>query len=195
MRKRSSAIFLLACAGLFLLLLAASPALPAKPAPPFQIRAIVANFYPSLFETQYAVLVHNPEGMRDALTASFKITLELVDKAGAPNPGTPGSGAAVDLGCTNAGVGIPHPEIANDELHGLFLFGWTHPDPADSDPPGKYHCNHMDMGPSGHQGLITIVVSDKKWHCTATYKGTNSSTNKSVAQGIASEPICRKITG
>ena len=49
------------------------------------------------------------------------------------------------------------------------------------------------MGPRGHQGLITVVVADKQWECTATYKGTLSSTEKSVAEKTASQPTCSKV--
>jgi len=51
------------------------------------------------------------------------------------------------------------------------------------------------MGPSGHQGLITVVVADKNWLCRATYKGTNSSTDKSVGDKTASEPKCSPVGG
>lgn len=49
------------------------------------------------------------------------------------------------------------------------------------------------MGPHGHQGLVKIVVADKEWECTETFKGTNSSTAQSVKDGTASEPKCAKI--
>ena len=49
------------------------------------------------------------------------------------------------------------------------------------------------MGPHGHQGLITVVVADKDWSCTATYKGTLSSTAASLTNGTASEPMCSKV--
>ena len=49
------------------------------------------------------------------------------------------------------------------------------------------------MGPSGHQGLITVVVANKFWKCTETYKGTESSTERSVKNGTASKPTCSKV--
>jgi hypothetical protein len=105
-----------------------------------------------------------------------------------------GSGTAVDLGCTNAGVGTHEPQKTTVEKgHTTTSFVWYHPDPDASVPPGKYHCDHADMGPHGHQGLITVVVADKDWSCTATYKGTLSSTAASLTNGTASEPKCSKV--
>src|SRR5262249_44436828 len=104
-------------------------------------------------------------------------------------PQTPGSGAAVDIGCSNAvGVRTPQEELVKVG-HISPSFIWHHPDAADSVPAGTYHCNHEDMGPHGHQGLITVTVADKHWKCTATYKGTE----QSVKDGTASEPVCPKI--
>jgi len=36
-------------------------------------------------------------------------------------------------------------------------------------------------------------VADKEWECTATFKGTDSSTANSVKNGTASEPKCSKV--
>lgn len=73
------------------------------------------------------------------------------------------------------------------------MFSWFHPDAVDSTPPGKYACNHADQGPSGHQGLVTAVVSDGVWQCTASFKGTHSSTPTSVTDGTASQPVCKAM--
>ena len=54
---------------------------------------------------------------------------------------------------------------------------------ADSVPPGRYHCDHLDMGPHGHQGLITVLLTDKTWECTATYRGTNSTSDVAGVEG------------
>jgi hypothetical protein len=129
------------------------------------------------------------------MTVTWTLHLQLVDPAGKPDPAQPGATAAVDLGCTNNGVGTPgHPEvqvIPKGEVAKHFV--WHHPDAAESVPPGRYACDHNDMGPHGHQGLIKVVVTDKEWECTATYKGTNSSTDSSVKDGTASKPICKKL--
>src|SRR5450755_4765632 len=126
------------------------------------------------------------------LTISWSLSLQLVDPVGAPDPATPSSGAAVDYGCNNAGVGTPNPLIVMDPIGGSNLykttnfFDWHHPDAANSMPPGMYACDHLDQGPSGHQGLITLVVSDGTWQCTGTYKGTHASDANSVTNGTSS---------
>jgi hypothetical protein len=165
--------------------------------PSFSIGPIQATFDPLRRETGYAVSRYTVKGRTTVLHVTWTLHLELVDKAGAPDPGTPGSGAAVDLGCTNDGVGVHEPKFGavqpnlDDVFPGFFV--WHHPDAADSIPPGRYHCNHLEMGPHGHQGLITVVVENNKWKCTATYKGTNSSTKESVKDGTASTPKCVKV--
>lgn len=161
--------------------------------PTLEITPIHAAFIPADLMTQYSIQ-RTHHGPPRPVTVSWSLTLELVDKAGVKSPGAPDSGAAVDLGCTNAGVGIPKPEVEKVEVgQGTPKFFWHHPDAAASQPPGRYHCNHEDMGPHGHQGLIRVTVSDGRWSCTATYKGTNSSTVESTKDGTASEPTCRPV--
>jgi hypothetical protein len=168
----------------------------ATPHAMISIGSIDAVFVPAMRATRYTVSRFHLNGKAEKVTVTWKLALELVDKAGAPDPGTPGSGAAVDVGCTNAGVGTPNPAATVVEPgHPTSAFTWHHPDAADSVPPGKYNCDHTDMGLRGHQGLITVVVADKNWSCTATYKGTNSSTNKSVENKTASEPKCSPVGG
>jgi hypothetical protein len=153
-----------------------------------RINPINADFIPALRETEYSfTLSHYDMSLTYAEPTSveWRLQLELVDRAGAPNLGTPGSGAAVDLGCTNNGVGIPDPEkVPVKEGQRTWHFVWHHPDAADSVPLGLYHCNHLEMGPRGHEGLITVTVKGKGWECTASYKGTNSSTAQSEAETI-----------
>jgi len=176
------------------LLAATGAAAPAAPHPSISIGPIDADFMPAQRQTYYSVQRFHLNGKPEAVTVTWTLKLELVDKAGAPDPATPGSGAAVDLGCTNAGVGTNEPQKATVERgHQTPAFIWHHPDAVASIPPGKYHCDHADMGPHGHQGLITVVVADKEWECTATFKGTESSTANSVKNGTASEPKCSKI--
>ena len=136
---------------------------------------ISANFIQLQFATFYSV---NPKEVAALpLKYAWKLSLQLVDPAGAPNPGEPGSGAGVDTGCTNNGV-----LTANSPG-----FVWHHPDAANSNPPGVYHCNHQLMGPSGHEGLISVTVSDGKWACTATYGGTNT--------GVGGPAACAPLGG
>jgi hypothetical protein len=160
-----------------------------------------AEFLPQTFQTEYTEIVRNiGPGPSDG-HISWSLKLQLVDRAGAPDPTNPGSGAAVDLGCNNHGVGIPHPAVFTLTVPmGNYTFHWHHPDAANSYPHHWYNCNHLEEGPHGHQGLVTAVVSDKYWECTATYKGTNSSipfsygkADPNVMNGTASTPRCSKI--
>lgn len=131
--------------------------------PPLSLSAITAAFVPAEFATHYTVTAVDREKRK--LTYKWGLTLELVDAAGATPPGVPpgaGVGAAVDQGCDNHGVLSSNtPE-----------FVWHHGD--------QDGCNHDKQGPSGHQGLITVTVSDGVWSCTATYKGTNDGTGQAA---------------
>lgn len=172
------------------------------------ISPIEARFIPSHFQTSYNTHIYiNVPKSDETATIKWTLKLELVDKAGTPSlsVGT-GSGATVDLLCNNNGVGVTTPVISkeiNVRARGgvSSQFVWHHPSPPDSNPPGRYHCNHLDEGPRGHQGLVSVVVSNKNWKCTATYKGTESSLptkvnqpNMNVRNGTASEPTCTKIS-
>ena len=175
------------------------------PALRWHIDPIISTFMQATFSTQYSVVITgNTQGgtalaLPKTLTVSWRLQLQLVDPSGAPDPATPGSGAAVDVGCTNAGVGTPNPLVDSLAPSGSTstrindVFSWFHPDAVDSTPLGKYACNHADQGPSGHQGLVTAVVSDGVWQCTASFKGTHSSTPTSVTDGTASQPVCKAL--
>jgi hypothetical protein len=104
-----------------------------------------------------------------AVTFSWTLTLKPVD----PSKG-------VDTGCNNHGtLTASTPE-----------FVWHHGDKTD--PVHNDGCEHALQGIYGHQGLITVVVTDASGaRCTATYKGTNTSDANSVANGIASTPVCK----
>ena len=156
---------------------------------PWSINPLTATFVQVEFATHYDVTITG--AVPPAMTVSWSLNLQLVDPPGAPDPSTPGSGAAVDIGCTNAGVGTPNP-LVDTLAAGATTddFVWHHPDPADSTPPGMYSCDHADQGPSGHQGLITAVVSDGTWQCTATYKGTHTS---DATNSAASTPVCKHL--
>ena len=171
---------------------------------------IEATFIPTYRYTRYGAIWDKQAGY---VKATWTLHLELVDPAGAPAPAEPGSKAAVDAGCDNAGVGLPSNPYVTDGLTyeaGVYIntFEWHHPDAAQSIPPGKYHCNHLDMGPHGHQALITVVIRDSNWECSVSYKGTNSTSRKpldpsylashsdveaSVKNGTASTPKCSPL--
>ena len=177
---------------------------------PININPIYAQFQQEAYRTVYVSRIHVVSRIAGAgLTITWKLKLELVDKAGAPDPEMTAmglaSGAAVDNGCTNHGDLEKTEQFTADQLKydnynlaGDFL--WYHPDAADSEPAGWYHCNHMLQGPHGHQGLITVVVSYGSWDCSATFKGTHSSLpaprgepNPNVTNETASEPECLTI--
>jgi hypothetical protein len=102
-------------------------------------------------------------------TYQWTLTLQAVD----PSKG-------VDTGCNNHGV-----------LGGTgTTFAWHHGNSGD--PVHDDGCNHGLQGQYGHQGLISVIVSDNHGaKCSATYKGTNSS-DANTAAGIAaaSKPEC-----
>ena len=177
---------------------------------PIKITPITGEFDQEFYETTYHTLISLNGPLtgkaRDDVKIEWTLKLELVDKAGAPDPEMTAmrmaSGAEVDLGCTNGGVEETTELLTLDSHNHLASssFEWHHPDAQDSVPSGRYHCNHALQGPHGHQGLITVTVSDAKWTCVATFKGTHSSIpdtdtrarDPNVRDGTASEPTCRK---
>jgi hypothetical protein len=152
------------------------------------IMLITVKFIPAARETPYffSLVQRDLSGtFREPTSVEWTRQLELVDKAGPPNPGTPGSKAAVDSGCTNAGVGVSKPEkVAVNLNEKTYQFVWLHPDAANSVPPGRYHCKHLATGPRGHRGLVSVIVTGKGWEGTEGYKGTNSSAAKGEAETL-----------
>ena len=120
------------------------------------LSSITATFQQAEYATHYTV--HASDNSGRALSYKWTLALQLVDKAGAANSGTPGSKAAVDPSCNNSG------KLSSASLE----FIWKHGDAS------LGACDHSKMGPSGHQGRVTVVVSDGVWACTAYYNGTNS---------------------
>ena len=103
------------------------------------------------------------------ITFLWTLTLENVDPT-----------KEVDTDCNNHGV-----------LSGAdSTFVWHHGN--EGDPVHNDHCNHDLQGQWGHQGLISLVVSDSSgWQCSATYKGTYSSAeNAALGQDAASATDC-----
>ncbi len=104
------------------------------------------------------------------ISYEWSLTLQAVDPS-----------KAVDYGCNNHGV------LGATSID----FTWHHGNSGD--PVSDDGCDHSLQGQYGHQGLIGLVVRDNRgWKCTATYKGTNSSTATSVQDGVASEPVCAR---
>ena len=125
----------------------------APPPQTLKMGAIQATFVQVQFATFYTVNPNELAGL--PIQYSWKLSLQQVDP--------PGDGG-VDAGCDNGGV------LNSNAAQ----FVWHHPDAADSTPPGLYHCDHSLQGTSGHEGLITVTVTDGKWTCTASYPGTNT---------------------
>lgn len=134
---------------------------------PLTLSPVTATFSGAAFATTYTVIAKEPGAK---LSYAWTLRLQLVDAAGATDPATPGAHAAVDKGCNNRGV------LASSAT----TFVWHH---GDQDT-----CDHSKMGPSGHQGLITVSVSDGTWTCTATYRGTNTGVGKAAACAKKSAP-------
>lgn len=128
---------------------------------------ITATFNQAEFATHYTV--HAVDNVGRAISYKWTLTLQLVDKPGASNSGTPGSKAAVDGKCNN------HGNLSSTTAE----FIWKHGDAS------LGSCDHSKMGPSGHQGRITAAATDGVWICSATYGGTNS--------GVGTVATCKLI--
>lgn len=133
---------------------------PASAIPTVTLSPITALFVQAEYATHFNVHATDTKGR--TLKYNWSLKLQLVDPAKAVNPGTPGSGATVDLNCNNQG------KLSSTTLE----FIWKH---GDASLGG---CDHSKMGPSGHQGRITVVVNDGAWACTAIYNGTNTGVGK-----------------
>jgi len=134
------------------------------------IDPIHADFDGDLRQTTYSVPnVSDPN-------ATYQWTLDITDPAGRVDPTKP-----LDPDCNNHGV------LAGTDK----TFIWHHGNSGDKTGHDD-GCNHDVYGLWGHQGLITVTVSDSAGdHCTATYKGTYS-TDENAALGLdaASERVC-----
>ena len=161
----------------------------------WSISAIDAVFGQDCFCTSYAIAIAAPSGVvrdNDVWTVTWTIKLTLVDKPSAPDPSTPGSGAAVDSGCDNHGTGTTSPAVHDVHVSGTGSSDqlvWHHPDAA-ADPTGYYHCDHTLQGPHGHQGLITVTVNHGVQTCVAHFDGTH--TGKGDDPDQPGPPECTK---
>jgi len=123
-------------------------------APPPRITAVEAVAVPAKHATEYQVA---PVGSQPG-PIDFAWTLRLVRV-------DTGSRAAVDPGCTNA-------QLGGGTKEGGLVFTWTNV----GDTFLWYHgdCDHRDVGPSGHQGTVTVVVTGRGWQCTGSFAGTDA---------------------
>jgi hypothetical protein len=136
------------------------------------ISPIHADFDGDLKQTTYSLpTVSDPN-------ATYQWTLIITAPVGQVDPNK-----GVDLGCNNHGV-----LIGADKT-----FVWHHGNKGD--PLFDDGCDHDLQGQWGHQGLITVTVSDSAGdHCAATYKGTFSTdANATLGQNAASDRVCTNV--
>ncbi len=152
------------------------------------ISEIKANFVGGEYATHYTVDV---TGLGPNFTAKWHLSLECVDP-GCPDPdGTLADPKPnVDPGCKNNNVLSTQQNLTTGQKP---EFVWHHPSAADQ-PSWPTPCDHAREGPRGHQGEITVTVSDANTTCTASYKGTKTSTGTSISDGTASPPDCHPNT-
>lgn len=155
------------------MLLAAAAVPQSRAATPTHISPIGAVFVPSKLATRYSVtLVGTPPPQ---VTYTWTLTLALVDPAGSPSPASPDSHAAVDPTCDDAE--LPGGTRAGDDrftwTNQSDSFLWFHGDKGSYGD--SYGCDHAKMGPSGHQGIVAVVVRGDGWTCSARIEGSNLS--------------------
>lgn len=139
---------------------------PSQAEEPLGISPINAQFFSADRATLYTVLI-NDQQPDTTISYQWTLSLEAVD----PNEG-------VDYDCVNERYG-GFSSTASE-------FRWAHGNKGD--PVQDDRCDHSLEGQYGHQGLITVEVSDSRgWKCTATYKGTKTSGEVADA---ASTPTC-----
>lgn len=157
--------------------------------------SIRAVFVPTELATRYTVTATDT-----ALAAGGKVTyrweldLERVDPADTSPPGyqhtdptAPNyASAATDPTCNNAKLAggkqtiIPLSDGKNlNDIVWANLeneFTWYHGDKGAYPDDPSYGCDHTKMGPSGHQGVVRVSVTDGTWTCRDAINGSNLST-------------------
>lgn len=124
--------------------------------------------------TTYSVVPEESDSNVKCCTYQWTLALQAVD------PNVDVDGISVDADGDNHGV-----------LTGTAsTFVWHHGNKGD--PNHDDGCNHDLQGKYGHQGLITLVVTDAAgWRCQTTYKGTLSSEAAlTIGLDVNSEPVC-----
>jgi hypothetical protein len=135
--------------------------------------------------TTYSVgILRAPAGAAANLHFEWYIQLKLVDAEGSP------PNADFDPTCTNAE--LPKGKVVEGAAgqSGVVYywsdrkdFVWYHGDPGVYSDNPTYGCDHSREGPSGHQGIVTLIVDDEApgakypaWVCQANYYGTDTGT-------------------
>ncbi len=146
---------------------------------------LASVFVPKELATKYTVSVVPYGHAKLRLRYEWALALELVDPPGVPLLGNPDSGAAFDPTCNNAHLRGGKP-LASTRWAALYVwenltgeFTWYHGDPG-AYPGSNYGCDHHKMGPSGHQGIVSVTISDGIWSCSATLDGSNLGSTPAV---------------
>lgn len=143
-------------------------------------------FLPPKLATQYRISAKASGSGK--LTLRWTLTLEQID----PDKSSPAgfqssnanapeySSAGFDPRCNNSLLPDGRQTAATgskavytwSDLAEEFI--WYHGD-VGSYPGSTYGCDHKKMGARGHQGIVTVTVTDGQWFCTASIEGTNLS--------------------
>jgi len=143
----------------------------------WSIGRIQAVFSEADRATTYSVLDVGDVAPGGKVSYAWTLSLQPVD------PTVDFDGLTIDAGCNNHGV------LAGTAS----TFVWHHGNTGD--PLHDDGCDHDLQGKYGHQGLITVVVSDGLGtQCTTTYKGTLSSDSAlTLGLDVNSEPVCTGV--
>lgn len=145
---------------------------------------LTSVFVPADRATKYTAETKDAESRR--ATYTWKLRLIRIDPQGSSPPGFQSTdpkapnyaSAAFDATCNDAK--LPNGEAGNaDQTSANYLwqqlgneFIWYHGD-VGSYAGSTYGCDHTKMGARGHQGTVTVIVSDGIWTCRAEIYGSN----------------------
>ena len=137
-----------------------------------KISPILATFSEPARTTTYAV---SPDADATA-PITYAWTLDVTSDAAKVDPAK-----GLDTACNQH-------DAANEQK-----FVWHHGNKGD--PEHDDGCDHDLQGKWGHQGLVTVVVTDGAGsRCTATYKGSFSTEqNAALSQEPAGDPVCSTV--
>ena len=155
----------------------------ARPPKPV-VSTIFASFLPRKLATLYSISVISTGGAKP--TYRWTLSLEQIDPdksspAGfqSSDPAAPNyASAGFDPSCNNVLLpnAVESSKTASEAVYvwsGLANeFTWYHGDKG-SYPQSSYGCDHTKMGARGHQGIVSVKVTEGNWVCTASIDGTN----------------------
>lgn len=175
--------------------LATAAARPPKP----PLSPIFAVFIPGELATRYSVNA-TPGGGAPLPTFRWTLTLKQVDPDKSSPPGFQSSdplaplyaSAGLDPSCNNSLLPNGQQTTSRDGSTAYVWsdlsneLTWFHGDKG-SYPGSNYGCDHTKMGERGHQGIVTVEITQGNWVCSASIDGTNLS-----LQPIhGAEPVCK----